>query len=64
MRGSRVEGTEVPDLNLNNHKAIGFLSNTGLDTLKNCKDNNSAFNVGQSSPCQQNTIEVVCSLAG
>ena len=31
---------------LKNYKNIGFLSNTGLDSLKNHKATNSAFNVG------------------
>ena len=31
---------------LENHKAIGFLSNTGQDPMENHIDINSAFNVG------------------
>ena len=41
---------------LENHKNIGFFSNTGLDPLKNHKVTKLAFNVGPSSACQQNTI--------
>ena len=39
-----------------NHKNKGFLSNTGLDPLKNHKATNPAFNVGPSSARQRNTI--------
>ena len=41
-----------PDPPLENYKAIGFLSNTGLDPLKNHKATRPAFNVGPSSACQ------------
>ena len=36
-------GTPLP---LENHKAIGFLSNTGLELLENHKANKPTFNVG------------------
>ena len=36
------QGVRTP---LKNHKNIGFLSNTGLDSLKNHKATKSAFNV-------------------
>ena len=39
-----------------NHKNIGFLSNTGLDPLKNHKATKQAFNVGSSSARQRNTF--------
>ena len=39
-----------------NHKNIEFLSNSGPDPLKNHKATKPAFNVGQSSARQQNTI--------
>ena len=39
-----------------NLKNIGFLSNTGLDPLKNHKSPKPAFNVGPSSACQRNPI--------
>ena len=39
---------------LNNHKNIGFLSNTGPDPLKNHKATKPAFNVGQTSARQCN----------
>ena len=42
-------GTQGPDPSLKNHKAIGFLKNTGPDP-------NPAFNVGPSSAHQRNTI--------
>ena len=41
---------------LKNHKNIGFLSNTGLDTLKDYKATKPALNVGPSSACQYNAI--------
>ena len=41
---------------LKNHKAIGFLSNTGPDPLKNHKATKPAHNVGPSSASQQNAI--------
>ena len=44
---------------LKNHKNIGFLSNTGLDPLKNHKATNPAFNVGPAK-CHLNDV----SLAG
>ena len=44
--GRQVIGTPLP---LVNHKAIGFLSNTGPDPLENQKATKPAFNVGPSS---------------
>ena len=41
-----------------NLKNIGFLSNTGLYPLKNQKSTKSAFNVGPSSACQRNRIQM------
>ena len=41
---------------LKNHQNIGFLRNTGPDTLKNHKDTKPAFNVGPSSVHQRNPI--------
>ena len=38
------------------HKAILFLSNTGLHPMKNHQASKSAFNVGPSSPRQRNAI--------
>ena len=53
MRGSRGgggwQGFLTPPPPLKNYKNIGFLSNTGLDPLKNHKATKLAFNVGQSS---------------
>ena len=43
---------------LKNHKNIGFLSNTGLDPLKNYKATKPAFNVVPSLACQRNAIEM------
>ena len=40
---------------LENHKAIGFLSNTGPDPIKNHKATKPAFNVWSSSVRQRNT---------
>ena len=41
----RTGGPDHPE----NHKAMVFVSNIGLDPLKNIKATNPAFNVGQSS---------------
>ena len=51
--GDRGMGTPPP---LKNHKNIGFLSNTGLDPLKNYKATKPVFNVGPSSARQRNAI--------
>ena len=45
--GGGTGGSDPPE----NHKNIGFLSNTSLDPLKNHKATASAFNVGPSSKC-------------
>ena len=47
------EGDAPP---LKNHKNKGFLSNSGLDPMKNYKATKPAFNVGPSSARQQNAI--------
>ena len=44
-------GTGGLDNPLENHKNIGFLSNTGLDPLKNHKATEPAFNLGPLSAC-------------
>ena len=51
-------GTGSPTSPLENHKNIGFLSNTGPDPLKNHKATKikPAFNVGLSSARQRNAI--------
>ena len=41
---------------LKNYKNIGFLSDTGLDHLKNHKATKPAFNVGPTSARQRNAI--------
>ena len=41
---------------MENHKALGFLFNTGPDPLENHKATNAAFNVGPPLACQRNTI--------
>ena len=51
----RVAECPDPD-HLINHKSIGFLSNTGLDALKNHKAAKPAFRYGPSSACQRNAI--------
>ena len=56
MRGSRGAGGQGARTPLENHKNIGFLSNTGLETLKNHKATKPAFNVGPSSARQRNAI--------
>ena len=45
---------------MKNHKNIGFVSNTGPDTMKNHKSTKLAFNVGPSSERPLNGV----SLAG
>ena len=52
-RGGRETGVRIP---LKTHKNIGFLSNIGLDPLKNHKATNPAFNVGPSSARQRNGV--------
>ena len=47
--GGGGKGSGAP---LKNHKNIGFLSKSGLDTLKNHKTAKPAFNVGPSSARQ------------
>ena len=44
-----------------NHKNLGFLCNTGPDPLKNHQATKPAFNVGQSSAHQRNSIKMVFS---
>ena len=65
MHGSREGGGGAggPDPSLKSHKAIGFLSNTGWDSLKNREATKPAFNVGLSSARQHNTFNGI-SLAG
>ena len=55
MRKSRG-GTGGPTSPLENLKNIGFLSNTGPDSLKDHKATKPAFNVGLSSTRQRNAI--------
>ena len=62
MCGSRG-GDRGSDPHLENHKTIGFLSNTGLDFLKNHKATKPAFNVRPSSAHQQTAISVGSSLS-
>ena len=52
MRESRGGQGVLTPTPLKNHRAIGFLSNTGPDLLKNHKTTKPAFNVGQSLTCQ------------
>ena len=51
-------GAEGPDTPSKNHKNIGFLSNTGLDPLKNQKATQPTFNVGPSSARRRNAISL------
>ena len=53
QRGGQRVQTPPP---LENHKAIGFLINAGLDPKENYKATMAAFNVGQPSTRQQNAI--------
>ena len=51
--GGGSRGSRTP---LKNRKSIGFLSNTGLDPLKNHKAIKPEFNVGPSSASKQKAI--------
>ena len=51
--GGGGQGSGSP---LENHKAIAFLINTGLDPMENHKATKTVFNVGPSSALQQNAI--------
>ena len=53
MEGGGGQGVRTP---LENHKNIGFLINTGPDSLKNHKATKLAINVGPLSACQRNAI--------
>ena len=60
MRGSKgVKGGPDPTP-LKNHKAIGFLSNTGTDTLKNYKATKPVLNVGPSSALPHHQLKNIC----
>ena len=50
------QGWDPPPPHLKNHKNIGFLSNTGLDPLKNHKATKPALNVGPLLAHQRNAI--------
>ena len=50
------EGGQGIRTHLENHKTIGFLSNTGLGPLKNHKATKSTLYVGPSLARQRNTI--------
>ena len=50
----RGQGLQTPSLD--NHKVIGFLSNTGPDRLENHKASKPAFNVRPPSARQRNAI--------
>ena len=52
------EGGQGVGTPLENHKNIGFLSNTGPDSFKNHKATKPAFNVGLSLARQRNAIEM------
>ena len=56
MRGSRGGGGWMSGPPLKNHKAIGFLGDTGLDPLKNYNAIKPAFNVRSSSARKRNAI--------
>ena len=51
LEGGQGSGPPPPPLPLKNHKNIGVLRNTGLDSLNNHKATKPAFNVGPSSAC-------------
>ena len=48
MFGSRGDGDRGSAPQLKNHEAIWYLSNTGLDTMKNHQATKSTFNFGLS----------------
>ena len=54
--GNRGSGPPLPTPTLENHKAVGFLINIGLDALENHKAIKLAFDVGQLSARQENAI--------
>ena len=49
-------GSRPPPPPLKNQKNIGFLSNTGHDPMEDRKATKPAFNVGQQSALERNTI--------
>ena len=51
-------GTWGPDPPLKNHANMGFLSNSGSDSMKNHKATKQAFNVGPTSARQRNAIKM------
>ena len=58
-------GLDTPHTHtLKNHKAIGFLSNTGPDPLEMHKATKPTFNVGPPSARQRNAIFNGVSLVG
>ena len=52
--GGTLGGLDTP---LENHKAIGFLSNTGPESLENHKATKPAFNIGPSLALQRIAIK-------
>ena len=62
MRGSRGGGGvggQGSGLSLKNYKNIGFLSNTGSNSIKNHKATKPALKIGPTSACQRNAISMV-----
>ena len=53
MRGARGGQSGPPPTSPEKSQNIGFLRNTGPDTLKNHKDTKQAFHVGPSSARQR-----------
>ena len=51
-------GLGVRTLSLRNHKAIGLLSNTGPDLLKQSQSYHARFNIEPSSAHQRNAISI------
>ena len=50
-------GVGGPDPHLENHKAIGFLINTGTDPMENYEATKPAFNVGPSSASSETSFK-------
>ena len=56
IQRGKAGGPDLPPPPPRNHKAIGCLSNTGPDPLKNHKATKPALTVRSSSACQRNSI--------
>ena len=64
QRGDRRSGPPPPPHLLQNHKNVGFLSNTAPDSQNNNKTTKPAFNIRPSSARQPNAIIDMPAMAG